>query len=75
MFAASVVPGIQHPRVIVPNFVPIPSRVNSPVHILRLAEALHDHPDHNFVNYLLHGFSFGFDIGFRGSRAVVLVPI
>ena len=65
--AASAVAGIPHSRVDVPNFVPIPSVVHSPVHVFRLAEALHDHPDHNLVNFLLNGFSFGFDIGFRGS--------
>ena len=73
-FAASVVTSIQHPRVNVPNFVPIPSLVNSPIHVFRLAEALHDHPDHNFVNYLLHGFSFGFDMGFRGSLGSSISP-
>ena len=72
--AASAVAGIPHSCVDVPNFVPIPSFVYSPVHVFRLAEALHDHPDYNFVNFLLNGFSFGFNIGFRGSLAGSISP-
>ena len=69
--AVAVIP---HSFVDVPNFVPIPSVFYSPVHVFRLAEALHDHPDYNFVNFLLNGFSFGFDIGFRGSLAGSISP-
>ena len=39
-----------------------------------MAEALHDHPYHIFVNFLFNGFSFGFDIGFRGSLAGSISP-
>ena len=51
----------------IPDFVPLPLCVNSPVNVFRLAEALRGHTDRSLVNYLLHGFSSGFDIGFRGT--------
>ena len=51
----------------IPDFVPLPLCVNSPVNVFRLAEALRGHTDRNLVNYLLQGFSSGFDIGFRGT--------
>ena len=50
------------PSVTLPGF----EKVSSPVNVQRLATALLDHPDHSLVNFLLNGFTQGFDIGYRG---------
>ena len=63
----NVVASTQHFSAAVPDFVPLPLRVHSPVNVFRLAEALRCHTNHSVVNYLLHGFSSSFDIGLRGT--------
>jgi len=47
-------------------FNPLPTRVVSPINIVRLRYYLKFYPDPAVANYLLDGFSNGFDIGFRG---------
>ena len=37
------------------------------VNVQHLAAALLYHPDRSLVNFLLNGFSYGFDLGYRGS--------
>ena len=49
------------------EFCPLPPSIVTPVFVERLSLCLHDHPDQNLVNYILDGFSHGFDIGFTGS--------
>ena len=48
-------------------FVPLPSNVSTPVNVERLEFYLSGHPDRNLVAYIINGFHFGFDIGFRGN--------
>ena len=38
----------------------------TPVSVPVLRHALASHPDRNLVDFVLQGFTFGFDIGFRG---------
>ena len=47
---------------------PLPNSVNSNfVNILRFKELLADYPDQCLVTSIIHGFKFGFDIGYRGT--------
>ena len=47
-------------------FNDIPLVVFTPVSVPVLRHALASHPDRNLVDFVLQGFTFGFDIGFRG---------
>ena len=42
------------------------SKVYSPIDVSRLANVLYHHPDRALTQFLLHGFTHGFDIGYRG---------
>ena len=42
------------------------SQVYSPIDVSRLANVLYHHPDRALTKFLLHGFTYGFDIGYRG---------
>ena len=48
------------------NFYPLPSVVTTPVFVDRLARCLAEFPDSEVSNFILNGFTQGFDIGFRG---------
>ena len=48
------------------SFVPVPTIVLSPIRVDQLELYLTDHPDRDLVSFILDGFRFGFDIGFRG---------
>ena len=48
------------------DFNPIPSHVNTPVNIDLLTALLRGHPDQSLVSFLIHGFSYGFSIGYNG---------
>ena len=41
---------------------------HTPVNVERLRTLLITHPDTAFVDYLVHGFTHGFSIGYRGPR-------
>ena len=51
---------------------PLPYFVHTPVNIEHFVNALKDHPDRNFVNYLSDGLTNGFDIGFRAMHTETL---
>ena len=52
-------------------FTPIPKSVTTPVNVEVLRYELAGYPDVTMKDYLLNGFTHGFDIGYRGScRAV-----
>ena len=53
-----------HPEV---PFCPLPSGVISPISVNMLFYLTRNFPDKTIREYLCHGFSYGFDIGFRGS--------
>ena len=42
-------------------------RVDTPVQYLRFNSLLLDHPDRRKVDYVINGFSCGFDIGVEGK--------
>ena len=46
------------------NFYPLPNCVVTPINVNKLSEYLVNHPDINFVNFLIDGFSNGFSIGY-----------
>ena len=46
---------------------PLPVSIVTPINVKILQFCLSGHLDSNFVQFLLHGFTFGFDIGFRGE--------
>ena len=48
------------------NFYPLPNCVVTPINVNKLSEYLVNHPDINFVNFLIDGFSNGFSIGYDG---------
>ena len=48
------------------NFYPLPNFVVTPINVNKLSEYLVNHPDINFVNFLIDGFSNGFSIGYNG---------
>ena len=49
------------------NFQPLPTNIISPVNVDVLEQCLLNHPDRNLVNFIIHGFTFGFDILYSGS--------
>ena len=50
-----------------PKVNPLPKGVENPyVNIPRFKKLLTSHPDREKVNYIIHGLTNGFDIGFRG---------
>ena len=51
------------------DFYPLPLAIITPVNVLRLGDLLRSHPNDDMVQYLILGFSHGFDIGFRGDFA------
>ena len=56
------------PLVVVPNATLSGfETVSSPVNVQRLTAALLYRPDRSLVNSLLNGFSYGFDLGYKGS--------
>ena len=46
---------------------PLPSAVSTPIFVDRLSLCLAEFPDQDLANYILNGFTQGFDIGFRGD--------
>lgn len=48
-------------------YCPLPLAVSTPVMVFRLGPLLRDFPVAATVAFLLRGFHFGFDIGFRGT--------
>ena len=50
------------------NFVPLPANPTSPVNIERLKEELAGYPDPELADYLIQGFTYGFDIGYSDKR-------
>ena len=48
------------------NFYSLPVHVVSPINVLVLCKYLTGHPDQNFVNFLLDGFTNGFSVGYQG---------
>ena len=48
-------------------YCPLPLAVSTPVMVFRLGPLLRDFPVAATVDFLLRGFHFGFDIGFRGT--------
>ena len=46
---------------------PLPVNIVSPINVSFLNFCLLDHPDQDFVTFLIHGFTHGFDIGYRGN--------
>ena len=49
------------------SFNPLPSEVITPVNVEVLEFFLLQHPDRRLMAYVINGFRFGFDIGFRGQ--------
>ena len=48
-------------------FNPLPNSIITPINVNNLASALINYPDRNLANYLINGFTHGFDIGYSGS--------
>ena len=48
-------------------FRPLPPTVSTPIFVDRLSTCLRDFPDQDLANFILNGFTQGFDIGFRGE--------
>ena len=57
---------IVHLQVLEHQFTALPEIVLTPVSVPILRQALLDHPARDLVDFVLFGFTFGFDIGFRG---------
>ena len=53
---------------LIDNFVPLPTNPTSPVNIEKLKEELAGYPDPELMDYLIQGFTYGFDIGNSGKR-------
>ena len=51
-------------------FTPLPTQATTPINIQEFKNCLDTHPDHPFVNYLIHGLSHGFDIGFAAEPTI-----
>lgn len=49
------------------NFNPLPDRILTPINTNVLEAMLTNHPNREFVNYLISGFTNGFFIGFQGE--------
>ena len=54
-------------------FNPLPLDVQTPISVPNLAQALTNYPNRNLANYLINGFTHGFDIGYSG-KIVSAVP-
>ena len=50
-------------------FNPLPTRIITPINIQTLSYCLTGYPDQVIANYLIDGFTNGFDIGFRGNNS------
>ena len=48
------------------SFTPLPLEIGSPINIDILRGYLTHHPNHTLVQYVIQGFTYGFDIGFSG---------
>ena len=48
-------------------FRPLPTGVSTPVFVDRLSRCLAEFPDQDLANYILNGFTYGFDIGVQGT--------
>ena len=57
-----------HNHSLLHNFVPLPANPTSPVNIEKLKEELAGYPDPELADYLIQGFTYGFDIGYSGKR-------
>ena len=56
-------------NLLVDNFVPLPATPASPINIEKLKEKLSaSYPDSRLADYLIQGFTYGFDIGYSGKR-------
>ena len=52
---------------LIDNFVPLPANPTSLVNIEKLKEELAGYPDPELADYLIQGFTYGFDIGYCGK--------
>ena len=59
---------IRNHNLLIDNFVPLPTTPTSPVNIEKLKEELSSYPDPELADYLIQGFTYGFDIGYSGKR-------
>ena len=50
-------------NLLIDNFVPLPATPTTPVKIEKLKEELSGYPDPGLADYLIQGFTYGFDIG------------
>ena len=50
-------------------FTPIPKSDKTPVNVEELKHELAGYSDATMKDYLLNGFTYGFDIGYRGPRS------
>ena len=50
---------------------PLPLDVQTPINVHNLAQALTKYPNRNLANYLINGFTRGFDIGYSGKQYLV----
>ena len=48
------------------NFNPLPNSILTPINVDFLRSCLTNHPDRELVEFILQGFSQGFDIGYCG---------
>ena len=53
---------------LIDNFIPLPANPTSPANIEKLKEELAGYPDPELADYLIQGFTYGFDRGYSGKR-------
>ena len=48
------------------DFFPLPTNIVSPINVNVFRDKLITHPDRELVDFILHRFTSGFDIGYSG---------